>query len=78
MVVVAVPFRFSVSRNPSDNKLALLGDCGVAEEPSKSCPFPDDSELSGSWWPWRPMLRRRVKKYRTNIPNATPAQKKRM
>lgn len=76
--VVADPFRFSVSRNPSDSKLALLGDCGVAEEPSKSRPFSDDRELSGRWWPWRPLLRRRVMKYKRNAPNTAPPQKKKM
>lgn len=62
VVEVAVPLRFSVNLNPSDSRLALLGDCGVAEEPSKSRPFSDDSELSGRWWPWRLRLRRRVTK----------------
>lgn len=52
MVVVVVPLRFSVNGNPSESRLALLGDWGVAEEPSKSRPFSDDSEWSGRWWPW--------------------------
>lgn len=70
--VVAVPLRFSVNLNPSDSRLALLGDCAVAEEPSKSRPLSDDSELSGRWWPWRATLQRRITKWRRNAPSTKP------